>query len=79
MIQETFTTLCKGGCVCVPSEQDRLNNLEQAIISMGVNFLSLTSTVAGLLSPTNLPAIKTVILMGMGCNARPVFAPKRAR
>ncbi|KAH9212622.1 hypothetical protein DL95DRAFT_303903 [Leptodontidium sp. 2 PMI_412] len=64
MIQETFTTLCKGGCVCVPSEQDRLNNLERAIISMGVNFLSLTSTVAGLLSPTRLPAIKTVILMG---------------
>ena len=66
MIQETFTTLCKGGCVCVPSEQDRLNNLEHAIISMGVNFLSLTSTVAGLLSPTRLSAIKTVILMGTG-------------
>ncbi|KAH7330243.1 hypothetical protein BKA65DRAFT_554232 [Rhexocercosporidium sp. MPI-PUGE-AT-0058] len=64
MIQETFTTLCKGGCVCIPSEQDRLNNLERAIISMGVNFLSLTSTVAGLLSPSRLPAIKTVILMG---------------
>lgn len=64
MIQETFTTLCKGGCVCVPSEQERLNNLEHAIISMGVNFLSLTSTVAGLLSPTRLPAIQTVILMG---------------
>ncbi|UKZ97170.1 NRPS [Trichoderma asperellum] len=64
MIQETFTTLCKGGCVCIPSEQDRLNNLEQAIISMEVNFLSLTSTVAGLLNPAHLPAIKTVILMG---------------
>lgn len=50
----------------MPSEQDRLNNLERAIISMGVNFLSLTSTVAGLLSPTRLPAIKIVILMGKG-------------
>ncbi|KAK4985318.1 NRPS protein [Elasticomyces elasticus] len=64
MIQETFTTLCHGGCVCVPSEQARLNNLEDAILSMDVNFLSLTSTVAGLPSPAKLPAIRTVILMG---------------
>ena len=64
MIQETFTTLCQGGCVCVPSEQARLNSLEDAILSMEANFLSLTSTVAGLLSPAKLPKIRTVILMG---------------
>ncbi|KAL9474318.1 hypothetical protein ACSS6W_008698 [Trichoderma asperelloides] len=63
-IQEMFTTLCRGGCVCIPSEDQRLNHLEQATLDMGVNFLSLTSTVAGLLSPARLPAVKTVILMG---------------
>jgi len=59
-----YTTLCRGGCVCIPSEDQRLNQLEQATLDMGVNFLSLTSTVAGLLSPARLPAVKTVILMG---------------
>lgn len=59
-----FTTLCRGGCVCIPSEDQRLNHLEQSVLDMGVNFLSLTSTVAGLLSPARLPAVKTVILMG---------------
>ena len=63
-IQEVFTTFFFGGCVCVPSEDDRLNNLEQAVLSLGVNFLSLTSTVAGLLEPEHLPAVVSVILLG---------------
>jgi amino acid adenylation domain-containing protein len=63
-IQEIFTTLCQGGCVCVPSEDDRVNHLQDFIAKTDVNFLSLTSTVAGLLDPSKLPLIKTVILMG---------------
>ena len=30
-IQEILTTLLHGGCPCVPSESERLNNLEAAI------------------------------------------------
>ena len=67
-IQEVFTTLFFGGCVCVPSEADRLDNLEHAVISLEVNFLSLTSTVAGLLEPNNLPAVEKVILLGEPVN-----------
>ncbi|KAF5598059.1 non-ribosomal peptide synthetase [Fusarium pseudocircinatum] len=63
-IQETFTTLYFGGCVCIPSEEERLNNLEGCIVSMDVNFVSLTSTVAGLLSPSKMPLVKTLILIG---------------
>lgn len=63
-IQETFTTLYYGGCVCIPSEDDRLNNLEGCIVDMDVNFLSLTSTVAGLLDPSKMPLVKTMILIG---------------
>lgn len=63
-IQEVFTTLCQGGCVCIPSENDRVNDLQGFIATSGVNFLSLTSTVAGLLAPSELPLVKTVILMG---------------
>lgn len=50
--------------MCIPSEEQRLNSLEQAVLDMGVNFLSLTSTIAGLLDPKRLPAVETVILMG---------------
>jgi amino acid adenylation domain-containing protein/non-ribosomal peptide synthase protein (TIGR01720 family) len=67
-IQEVFTTFFFGGCVCVPSEDDRLNNLEHAVLSLGVNFLSLTSTVAGLLEPEHLPAVEKVILLGEPVN-----------
>ncbi|KAF4448426.1 hypothetical protein F53441_8149 [Fusarium austroafricanum] len=63
-IQETFTTLYYGGCVCIPSEEDRLNNLEGCIVNMDVNFLSLTATVAGLLEPSRMPLVKTMILIG---------------
>ncbi|KAF4340725.1 non-ribosomal peptide synthetase, partial [Fusarium beomiforme] len=63
-IQETFTTLYFGGCVCIPSEEERLNDLEGCIVSVDVNFLSLTSTVAGLLSPSKMPLVKTLILIG---------------
>lgn len=67
-IQEVFTTFFFGGCVCIPSEEDRLDNLEHAVVSLGVNFLSLTSTVAGLLQPDNLPAVREVILLGEPVN-----------
>jgi len=67
-IQEVFTTFFFGGCVCIPSEEDRLDNLEHAILSLGVNFLSLTSTVAGLLEPEHLPAVREVILLGEPVN-----------
>jgi amino acid adenylation domain-containing protein len=63
-IQENFTTLYYGGCVCVPSEDERMSNLESFIVSTGVNFLSLTSTVAEFLDPINIPTVETLVLLG---------------
>nr|QIW91877.1 NRPS [Phialomyces arenicola] len=63
-IQDIFTTLCKGGCVCIPSEHDRLNHLTQSMVSMDVNFVNLTSTVASMLVPDDLPSLRTMILAG---------------
>jgi amino acid adenylation domain-containing protein len=63
-IQEIFTTLRYGGCVCVPSEGQRMDELETCIAAMGVDFLSLTSTVANFLDPVSLPAVKTLVLLG---------------
>ncbi|RDW58708.1 hypothetical protein BP6252_13184 [Coleophoma cylindrospora] len=63
-IQDIFTTLMQGGCVCVPSEAERLNDLAGAINRMNVNWTFLTPTVAKLLSPTDVPTLKTLTLGG---------------
>ncbi|KAL2157846.1 hypothetical protein VTH06DRAFT_4898 [Thermothelomyces fergusii] len=56
-IEEMFTTLIHGGCVCVPSEEDRLGNLPGAISNLDANFMDLTPTVAAMLRPEQVPSI----------------------
>jgi amino acid adenylation domain-containing protein/non-ribosomal peptide synthase protein (TIGR01720 family) len=63
-IQDIFTTLMRGGCVCVPSDQDRVNDLAGAINSMGVNWACITPTVASLLLPSDVPGLKTLSFAG---------------
>ena len=63
-LEEIFTTLQRGGTVCVPSDQDRLNDLPGAISRLGANFMDLTPTVATYLNPADMPTIKTLGLGG---------------
>ncbi|KAH8805465.1 peptide synthetase [Xylogone sp. PMI_703] len=63
-IGEIFTTLIHGGCVCVPSEHERMNDLAAFINRMNVNWAYLTPTVASLLNPTDVPTLKTLSLGG---------------
>lgn len=63
-VGEIFTTLICGGCICVPSNHDRVNNLAAAIQQMGVNWMFLTPSVAGLLQPQDVPNLKTLVLGG---------------
>ena len=63
-IAEMFTTLSYGGTVCVPSEDDRMNNLGKVINEMNVNWACLTPTVANLLNPTDVPNLETLVLSG---------------
>ncbi|KAL4793121.1 hypothetical protein BDV19DRAFT_400169 [Aspergillus venezuelensis] len=51
-------------CVCVFSEESRMNNLTEALQKLAVNYVNLTPTVLGLLDPHELPAIKTVVAGG---------------
>lgn len=62
-LEEMFTSLQRGACVCVPSEDDRVNDLPGAIAKLNANFMDLTPTVAALLKPTDVPSIKA---MGLG-------------
>ena len=65
-IGDIFATLFHGGTVCIPSEYDRMNNLAETISELKVNTASLTSTVAGLLNPGQVPSLKTLIQAGEG-------------
>ncbi|KAG8168434.1 hypothetical protein KVR01_001183 [Diaporthe batatas] len=46
---EIFATLLSGGCICIPSAQDRLQDLHSAVRKLRCNVLVLTPTVAKLL------------------------------
>jgi amino acid adenylation domain-containing protein/non-ribosomal peptide synthase protein (TIGR01720 family) len=63
-IQDIFTTLMRGGCVCVPSEKERMNDLAAVINKMNVNYACLTTTVANLLQPSDVPGLKNLSFLG---------------
>jgi amino acid adenylation domain-containing protein len=63
-ILDILVTLMRGGCVCVPSDHDRVNNLPRAINAAGANFLSLTPTVGEFLSPADVPQVEVVCFAG---------------
>ncbi|KAK1759075.1 non-ribosomal peptide synthetase [Echria macrotheca] len=63
-IEEMFTTLIHGGCVCVPSEDDRLSDLPGAISTLGANFMDLTPTVAAMIQPIQVPTIREICVGG---------------
>ncbi|KAL4997132.1 hypothetical protein BDV10DRAFT_186497 [Aspergillus recurvatus] len=63
-ICESLAPLIHGGCVCVPSEDERLNDIVRAINRMNVNFISLTPSFARFINPSSIPQVKTALLIG---------------
>lgn len=61
---EMLMTLMCGGCVCIPSDADRLNNLAGSIRHFEANSVLLTPTVLRLLSPSDVPCLKTLLSGG---------------
>jgi amino acid adenylation domain-containing protein len=57
-------TLHAGGCLCIPSEDDRQNNITQSMRDLKVNFADFTPTVARLLDPSDVPSLHTLLLSG---------------
>ncbi|CEJ57901.1 hypothetical protein PMG11_06578 [Penicillium brasilianum] len=62
-VGEIFANLISGGCVCMPSEHDRMNDLAGAMERLKINQASLTPTVASLLSPSTVK-LETLSLGG---------------
>lgn len=63
-ILEILATLMAGGCVCIPSEEDRLNSLAQTMNNMQINFSFLTPGVSRLIDPQSVPNLRTLALGG---------------
>lgn len=63
-IYEIFTTLAAGGCLCVPSEFDRMNNLSGFICDQQVNWATLTPSSLRLLLPEDVPSLRSLVLGG---------------
>jgi amino acid adenylation domain-containing protein len=61
---EIFTTLLHGGCVCVPSETERMDDLAGAMDRHGVNLAVLCPSVFGLIDPKDVPTLKNLIFGG---------------
>ncbi|KIA75547.1 nonribosomal peptide synthase [Aspergillus ustus] len=63
-IQDIYTTWHYGGCLVIISEEDRISGLAPAMVRYEVNCAGLTSTVAGLIFPQDVPSLKTMVLLG---------------
>lgn len=63
-IGDIFGALFYGGCVCVPSDDQRINDLSAIIRKMDVNQACLTPTIAQTLNRSEIPSLKTIALGG---------------
>lgn len=63
-LEDTLTTWFFGGCVCIPSDHERLNDLEGAINRMRVNCAHITPTLAHELVPARVPTLRQLRLGG---------------
>ena len=63
-VHNVFATLISGGCLCIPSESDRRDNISKAMVKMGTTVADLTPSVARLIDPTLVPQLDTLILAG---------------
>ncbi|KAL6689896.1 putative non-ribosomal peptide synthase [Trichoderma pleuroticola] len=63
-LTEVLMTLLAGGCICIPSEEARVNDLTSVINELSVNWIGMTPTLARVLNPADVPGLKTVCLWG---------------
>ena len=61
---DIFVTLAQGGCICVPTEDERINDLPGAMQRMRVDTACLIPSVARIFGPQDVPGLKTLSLGG---------------
>jgi amino acid adenylation domain-containing protein/non-ribosomal peptide synthase protein (TIGR01720 family) len=63
-VMEIWGTLIFGGCVCIPSEEERLNDVAGAMNAMQIQWTFCTPSVASIIEPSSVPTLKTLVCGG---------------
>ena len=63
-IFDIFTTLLFGGCICVPSEEERRTGIVNVIRSLRADHAIFTPSFAGVIDSADVPKIKTMAVGG---------------
>lgn len=63
-IDSMLLTLGNGGCLCIPSDEDRLNDINGAIRRMRVNYAGITPSMARILEPDVIASLSGLGLGG---------------
>ena len=59
-----LNTLIRGGCLCIPSEWERMNDFAGAFNRLRANYVHFPPSVAASLTPSALPELKTLVIGG---------------
>ena len=68
-VWDMFAPLVFGGCVFIPSEQQRMNDVSSFMREARVNWAHFTPTVARHLRPADLPCLQSLVLGGEMCTS----------
>ncbi|KAK2757240.1 NRPS [Arachnomyces sp. PD_36] len=63
-ILEILGTLIFGGCVCIPNEEERLDDISGAIRRLDVSWLFCTPSLASIIEPSTVPCLKVMACGG---------------
>ena len=63
-IFEIFCPLVAGGCICIPSESDRLDDVAGAVDRLNANTGSFSPSYLARLAEQDFPKLKTILLAG---------------
>lgn len=71
-IDSMLLTLANGGCLCIPSDEDRMNDINNAIRKMRINYAGLTPSLARILEPDVIASLDALGLGGEAAAASDV-------
>lgn len=63
-VMEILGTLIFGGCVCIPSDEERLNDISGAIRRLNASWLFCTPSLASIMEPSSVPSLKVIVCGG---------------
>lgn len=69
-IDSMLLTLGNGGCLCIPSDEDRLNDINEVIRKMKINYAGLTPSVGRILDSDVIASLSGLGLGGEAVSAR---------